>query len=419
MASFVTGGGAQSPIEWEWMDDRRRWVSYDAFSSSVIESSFSSGGMSAVVSSAQGGRTGTGATYTIHFSSMQQVNNASRFVRNVRRNVVGAPSHETWEWKKNGSRWEAVPVPICLQISASRDLRGETSTTAHINGLAHEFDFTQMTVTRLSVGVVVQLRLRASRGAAAGAAAAAAAAGVGAGASARGMSTRSGASASPSPHVSTNGDRSAEYERIINEATDCTATASANNETCTLCMDPFSPQEPALLLSQCQGHYMHAPCIMQVFKAMGPKCPTCSKMYGPLHGDQPDGTMTVRTHRRGAIPLSGYESDGTILIQYSFPSGTQSSKHPNPGSAYHGTSRTAYLPDNAAGREVLALLRKSFDQRMTFTVGTSITTGRSNCVIWNGVHHKTNTTGGSSSFGYPDPGYFGRVKAELLAKGIQ
>ncbi|CAM9884632.1 unnamed protein product [Ectocarpus sp. 13 AM-2016] len=184
-------------------------------------------------------------------------------------------------------------------------------------------------------------------------------------------------------------------------------------------MDPFSPQEPALLLSQCQGHYMHAPCIMQVFKAMGPKCPTCSKMYGPLHGDQPDGTMTVRTHRRGAIPLSGYESEGTILIQYSFPSGRQSSKHPNPGSAYHGTSRTAYLPDNAAGREVLALLRKSFDQRMTFTVGTSITTGRSNCVIWNGVHHKTNTAGGSSSFGYPDPGYFGRVKAELLAKGIQ
>ncbi|CAN0436913.1 unnamed protein product, partial [Hapterophycus canaliculatus] len=73
--------------------------------------------------------------------------------------------------------------------------------------------------------------------------------------------------------------------------------------------------------------------------------------------------------------------------------------------------------------EVLALLQRSFDQRMTFTVGTSITTGARralpNCVIWNGVHHKTSTSGGSARFGYPDPGYFGRVKAELAAKGIR
>lgn len=34
--------------------------------------------------------------------------------------------------------------------------------------------------------------------------------------------------------------------------------------------------------------------------------------------------------------------------------------------------------------------------------------GVSNCVVWNGVHHKTSPTGGFASFGYPDPGYFGR-----------
>lgn len=54
--------------------------------------------------------------------------------------------------------------------------------------------------------------------------------------------------------------------------------------------------------------------------------------------------MTVRTYRRGAMPLSGHESEGTILIQYHFPSGTQGPKHPNPGRRYHGTSRSAYLP---------------------------------------------------------------------------
>jgi Deltex C-terminal domain len=62
----------------------------------------------------------------------------------------------------------------------------------------------------------------------------------------------------------------------------------------------------------------------------------------------------------------------------------QGPKHPSPGKPYHGTARAAYLPDNAEGREVLALLQRAFDQKLTFTVGTSITTGISDCVVWNG-----------------------------------
>ena len=51
--------------------------------------------------------------------------------------------------------------------------------------------------------------------------------------------------------------------------------------------------------------------------------------------------------------------------------------HPNPGKRYHGTTRVAYLPGTTEGHEVLGLLKKSFQKRKTFTVGTSITTGRS------------------------------------------
>ena len=47
-----------------------------------------------------------------------------------------------------------------------------------------------------------------------------------------------------------------------------------------------------------------------------------------------------------------------------------------------------------------------------------MTTGMSDCVIWNGVHHKTNTSGGSTHYGYPDNTYFGRVKEELASKGV-
>ena len=48
-----------------------------------------------------------------------------------------------------------------------------------------------------------------------------------------------------------------------------------------------------------------------------------------------------------------------------------------------------------------------------------MTTGMANCVVWNGIHHKTNTCGGTPCFGYPDEGYFERVRAELAAKGIR
>ena len=65
-----------------------------------------------------------------------------------------------------------------------------------------------------------------------------------------------------------------------------------------------------------------------------------------------------------------------------------------PGRRYEGTARTAYLPDNREGREVLQLLRKAFEARLVFTVGTSVTTGRSNQVTWNDIHHKTNIYGG-------------------------
>ena len=71
-------------------------------------------------------------------------------------------------------------------------------------------------------------------------------------------------------------------------------------------------------------------------------------------------------------------------------------EHPNPGQPYHGTHRTAYLPNNAEGQKVLRLLRKAWDARVIFTVGTSVTTGMPDSAIWNGIHHKTSIHGGST-----------------------
>ena len=68
--------------------------------------------------------------------------------------------------------------------------------------------------------------------------------------------------------------------------------------------------------------------------------------------------------------------------------------HPRPGRTYHGTTRIAYLPDNPEGRDVLNLLKRAFESKLTFTIGTSSSTGEQDVIVWNDIHHKTSVTGG-------------------------
>jgi deltex-like protein len=64
------------------------------------------------------------------------------------------------------------------------------------------------------------------------------------------------------------------------------------------------------------------------------------------------------------------------------------------------------------------MLVLAFERRHTFIVGTSVTTGRPNTVVWAGIHHKSNVDGGTHNFGYPDPTYLNRVTLELADRGI-
>ena len=51
-------------------------------------------------------------------------------------------------------------------------------------------------------------------------------------------------------------------------------------------------------------------------------------------------------------------------------------------------------------------------------MGFSPTRNCDNVICWNGIHHKTNTSGGSAGYGYPDATYLSRVKEELKAKNV-
>ncbi|XP_046842330.1 uncharacterized protein LOC124436442 isoform X2 [Xenia sp. Carnegie-2017] len=186
--------------------------------------------------------------------------------------------------------------------------------------------------------------------------------------------------------------------------------SSNDKEQCTIC---HSPYENKLTLKKC-GHTFCKDCIEKAFTYQK-KCPICNMAYGVTEGDQPPGTMEVRSH---SWSLPGYDGDGCYVIDYIIPDGTQSSNHPNPGKRFSGTKRRAYLPASKEGDKVLRMLKKAFDMKLVFTIGRSNTTGQDDCVTWNDIHHKTSIKGGPTSFGYPDPTYLNRVTDELMAKGI-
>eukprot|EP01097_Dermamoeba_algensis_P005654 TRINITY_DN3588_c0_g1_i1.p1 TRINITY_DN3588_c0_g1~~TRINITY_DN3588_c0_g1_i1.p1 ORF type:complete len:320 (-),score=54.28 TRINITY_DN3588_c0_g1_i1:82-1041(-) len=194
-----------------------------------------------------------------------------------------------------------------------------------------------------------------------------------------------------------------------------------SKDECSICLDVmFEPGVEVVKLSACNGHHFHSSCIVECFQltSLSIKCPLCSHIYGIQTGNQPDGQMKVCKLPVGSLPLEGYENVGTIQISYEFPDGLQTNQHPFPGKSFKGTKRVAYLPDNTEGQEVLSLLEVAWKRKLLFTVGTSVTTGQTDVVIWNGIHHKTKPSGGSANHGYPDPTYISRIKQELKLKGV-
>lgn len=130
-----------------------------------------------------------------------------------------------------------------------------------------------------------------------------------------------------------------------------------------------------------------------------------------LNGCQPEGQMTwVILHRN----LPGFPDDNTLQINYLFPDGTQTKKHPHPGQPYRGLRLCAYLPDNHEGRRVLKLLDKAFNQQILFTVATN--KDGEDIVMTAFIPLKTQPDGGSRVDGYPDADYLKTVRKLLKDK---
>ena len=139
---------------------------------------------------------------------------------------------------------------------------------------------------------------------------------------------------------------------------------------CSICFEKLHGCSNLLSLKEC-GYIFHKDCLRAALN-VDPKCPICRRFACEPQGKMPSGKMTIELDEK--LICTGFEP-GT------WKAGVQECYHANPGVAFPATMREAYIPNTAEGRRLLKRLTYAFSRGLTFSVGTSLTSGKENVII--------------------------------------
>ncbi|XP_060942114.1 probable E3 ubiquitin-protein ligase DTX2 [Limanda limanda] len=446
---FAQSSGLGSGVYWEWANDEGGWTPYETRTSILLEHSYQA-------------RQGTadlgphGYNYIVDLTSLAQVNKATGFRRQVRRQcnlpyplasngppaIPSAPSGPpaippgpACSCQQCLSHSSTGPMPSRSRHSFSSgslnrpSLQGAgRAVPTHPTSVYSPYPRRPLSVGAMSWGSPWPPPPSGSQLAAPHLTSSASANGL----SVPSISVQLNGSTSVSSALAASAQRSEDVIQRYMEA-----VAGVPDEDCIICMDqlsnPSGYETPAgdaggrsILpdnvgkFIKC-GHTLHMLCMLAMYnngtKDGSLQCPSCKTIYGEKTGTQPKGKMEIYSI---AQSLPGHPDCGTIQIIYSIPPGLQGPEHPNPGQPFscRGFPRFCFIPDNDKGRKVLELLKMAWMRRLIFTVGTSSTTGEPDTVVWNGIHHKTEMMSNLSGHGFPDPNYLDNALSELASQGV-
>jgi len=192
-----------------------------------------------------------------------------------------------------------------------------------------------------------------------------------------------------------------------------TTTSEIHYQAPDRMIEPITVQDTLLPASRYHAQHRRRP---DPALQASPRCPLGRvRATDTTRGRSPSGVLTVA---RSSMPCEGCGAGTSIVLTYDLPPGVQKSYHRRPGRHYAGTTRVAYLPNTAAGNVLLRRLEHAWICGLTFEVGTSLTAGRQDCIVWSSVRHKTSRSGGVAKHGFPDLGYLIHCNEELDALGV-
>ncbi|KAB1255781.1 E3 ubiquitin-protein ligase DTX1 [Camelus dromedarius] len=420
-------------VVWEWLNEHSRWRPYTATVCHHIENVLKEDARGSVVLGQVDAQL---VPYIIDLQSMHQFRQDTGTMRPVRRNFYDPSSAPgkgiVWEWENDGGAWTAYDMDICITIQNAYEKQHPWLDLSSL-GFCYLIYFNSMVpalpVKNLNGTGPVHPALAGMTGILLCAA---------------GLPvclTRAPKPILHPPPVSKSDvkpvpgvpgvcrktkkkhlKKSKNPEDVVRRYTQ--KVKNPPDEDCTICMERLVTASgydgvlrhkgvrPELVgrLGRC-GHMYHLLCLVAMY-SNGNKA-----IYGEKTGTQPPGKMEFHL-----IPhsLPGFADTQTIRIVYDIPTGIQGPEHPNPGKKFtaRGFPRHCYLPNNEKGRKVLRLLITAWERRLIFTIGTSNTTGESDTVVWNEIHHKTEFGSNLTGHGYPDASYLDNVLAELTAQGV-
>jgi len=230
-------------------------------------------------------------------------------------------------------------------------------------------------------------------------------------------STRTGTSTSGTSSASTSTSTSTR----TGTSTSGTGTSTSSSPSLDpITLEPLGADGEPVIEMPCAGSAQFSRCTFNrstVLWALrcSARCPGCDYLLPSLPGPQPAGRMSIERHR--LQNCEGHEQFGTLVVAFSFPCGVQGAQHISPGQRYEGVLRTGFYPDNEEGQACVRLLRRAFERGRAFIVGSSLTTGRENTVVY-AIHQKSRSDGGAALHGWPDPTYLQRLSSECAAFGI-
>jgi hypothetical protein len=139
-------------------------------------------------------------------------------------------------------------------------------------------------------------------------------------------------------------------------------------------------------------------------------------------GAQPAGTMKISLD---AQPCETYDSVGTLVLEFEFPTAIQTIGMPQPGVQCSRSVRTVYLPENDEGRAASALIEGAFVAGRLFHLNASSSVA--GCWhgepcgpaiwLWSNAPLK-NSVASAGAFGWPDMAINGRGYLKRLTAAL-